>query len=993
MRALIASSCVLALSCAAPEGSGMALTGEGPGGKVKFDVFHRPLPDIPLPNDFASRFDATSFTKKRVNASQVAPTEWEAKTRKELDALDGWGTLGAISVSFENDLDTENVIRRHWGDRFDQSNDVILVVDVTKGSPDFCSAAPLDLGEGHFPARLDRPEYYPDDPRASLQSLLFEEVEEDLDGDGALDPGEDTDMDGVLDHPNTRSKTDRSLITFYERETKTLIARPIYPLREATTYAVVLTKNLVDVDGNAVRSPFKYVNHAGQTKALRPLADECLAKLGYEVDDVAFSWSFTTQAWTRPMVAVRDGLYGMGPLARLATEFPADMTLREARTRVPGSTVYGRIVPNSIFIDMAKSLYSQFGSGNSTAQENLFFDNFAFIDFHAVGTIDSPQFFPRFEDDGVTQKKLTDQVWQLNAETGEAFTRHEGVNYWLMVPKNRTGPAPVAIFIHGHGSTKFDAMNVAGFLARMGIATMGIDAPGHGVDVDPVLLEVVKGQFKQRGIEGMGIGIVEGRALDQNADGKLDSGVDFWTAYLFHTRDNVRQTGVDLFQVIRVLKSFDGQKTWKYDANQDGQPDLAGDLDGDGKVDIGGAAPIHLVGGSLGGIISSYVGGLEPHVETVIPIIGGGGLADIGTRSSLSGVRDAMVLRMMAPLVLLRDGVVYEAVPDLVEYKELKVGTLTKTPAVGSLAVLRNLSSGEWRCARVQANGRLRVAVPSDKGHKLELSFYEGELAPKEREGCVPEGEPVERLGTFAQDVKFQGTTYAAGSDFIAVTDGFGLRRGNPELRRMLGLAQVALEGADPANTAPFMHGERTLTYGTGDTVSTRAFYINTNGDPGVPTAAGVMMARAAGLVNWKDVDARYGKSVDQLLLDTGTVEGTESSMRWLNSMGQPVLMDIDDLAGLSTAGDGFDVPRLNPPLRIVRQNTAAQGGGKSAILFPMMEPLGVHGFPQPKPERPFDLGALLISQMVRYLATNGQELDFDPCQLDWSCSWLPPLR
>ena len=64
-----------------------------------------------------------------------------------------------------------------------------------------------------------------------------------------------------------------------------------------------------------------------------------------------------------------------------------------------------------------------------------------------------------------------------------------------------------------------------------------------------------------------------------------------------------------------------------------------------------------------------------------------------------------MVLRMMAPLVLLRDGAIYEAVPDLVEYKEVKVGTLTKTPRVGSIAVLRNLDSGEWRCGRVQAGG------------------------------------------------------------------------------------------------------------------------------------------------------------------------------------------------------------------------------------------------------------------------------------------------
>ena len=82
-----------------------------------------------------------------------------------------------------------------------------------------------------------------------------------------------------------------------------------------------------------------------------------------------------------------------------------------------------------------------------------------------------------------------------------------------------------------------------------------------------------------------------------------------------------------------MLKSFDGVKTWKYDANFDGEPDLAGDFDGDGKVDIGGPAPIHLVGGSLGGILSSYMGGLEPQLETVIPIIGGGGLSDIGTRS------------------------------------------------------------------------------------------------------------------------------------------------------------------------------------------------------------------------------------------------------------------------------------------------------------------------------------------------------------------------
>jgi hypothetical protein len=151
-------------------------------------------------------------------------------------------------------------------------------------------------------------------------------------------------------------------------------------------------------------------------------------------------------------------------------------------------------------------------------------------------------------------------------------------------------------------------------------------------------------------------------------------------------------------------------------------------------------------------------------------------------------------------------------------------------------------------------------------------------------------------------------------------------------------------------------------------------------------------MSRAAGLVDFKNLDPRYGKTVQQVLLDTGTVEGVEASGRWHDSSGRAVLMDIDDLANVSTVGDGFDVPRLNPPLRLVRHNTEAQGGGISAQLFPMMEPLGTHGFPQPKPERPFDLGSLLINQMIRYLATDGRELGFEACQLDWSCSWLPKL-
>ena len=60
MRRLLASVCFFVVACASPEGSGLAHTPDGTGAKVKFDVFHEPLPEIPRPNDFATRFDASS---------------------------------------------------------------------------------------------------------------------------------------------------------------------------------------------------------------------------------------------------------------------------------------------------------------------------------------------------------------------------------------------------------------------------------------------------------------------------------------------------------------------------------------------------------------------------------------------------------------------------------------------------------------------------------------------------------------------------------------------------------------------------------------------------------------------------------------------------------------------------------------------------------------------------------------------------------------------
>jgi hypothetical protein len=48
------------------------------------------------------------------------------------------------------------------------------------------------------------------------------------------------------------------------------------------------------------------------------------------------------------------------------------------------------------------------------------------------------------------------------------------------------------------------------------------------------------------------------------------------------------------------------------------------------------------------------------------------------------------------------------------------------------------------------------------------------------------------------------------------------------------------------------------------------------------------------------------------------------------------------------------------------------------------------YGFPVPSPIKPFDLGSLLINQFVHYMVTHGEVLDFDLCQMKWTCSWIP---
>ncbi len=690
--------------------TGLALTEPTAGPKVMFDLDARPLPEIPFPNDLATKADPTSPTGRRLNLSLIGPTLFEGRVREKADRLDGFGVFAPIWVRFDAPIDAEALRERHRNRIV--SDDAVYLLNIDPKSPGFGERVPLDLGywaelppalratpeqraprTGRFPVALSRPDqYFPHDPRAGTASLAYETVDEhDADGDGVLDDAEDTDGDGVLDRQNVARGTPAAgsteqadaILPFYETETNTLILRPVMPMREATRYAVVLSRFVTDMEGRPIQSPFVFVNHARQTQDLKPLVD-ALPQHGLNVEDVAFTWSFTTQTATRDLLDIRRGLYGHGPLGWLASEYPAELgemwpwrseasttACERTGSRTCAPQQPGLLVEAMTLLSPLRPFIGEL-LGVEARDANAVVDSYRFVDYFVAGSFEAPNFLADRDGlaaDGYPQDD--DESFELDARAGTAEVGTTTVTYWCAIPKKLTyvedgetkvhePPFPVVLYGHGYGSNRLEMLGFAGHHARAGLATCALDAYGHGVMLPPDQLATVKPLlgtlFTRVGIDGeLALGnISAGRARDLNNDGFPDSGGDFWTADTFHTRDILRQSAVDWLQFVRVLRSFDGTRTSAIDLDGDGRGgELAGDFNGDGVVDIGGPKNDYFGWGiSLGGILSVLVPPIEPSMVAAAPTSGAAGLVDVATRSVQSAAVRVVALRMMGPLVL-----------------------------------------------------------------------------------------------------------------------------------------------------------------------------------------------------------------------------------------------------------------------------------------------------------------------------------------------------
>ncbi|MCB9763719.1 MAG: hypothetical protein H6739_28375 [Alphaproteobacteria bacterium] len=996
---------LVALSACAVAPEGLRLTPEGAGPVVRVDWDAEPLPDIPYPNDLATRPDPTSPTGLRLNVSTETVIEAEAEVRRKINSqLSGFGVYAPITVAFEGRLDLEDLASRHaWDPRtgaaqFD--DDAVFVINVDPDSPDYLQPIELDLGQGRFPmdaARSDR--YFPNDPRATDPSVIFESTDEDLNGNGVLDWGEDTDNDGVLDKPNVFPEDGDpryDLLSWYELQSDTLILRAVIPMHEETTYAVVLTERLMDEDGQPVRSPWEYVNHTAQTQALEPLAD-ALPGLGLSVDDVAFAWTFTTGRITGDLVDLRQAVDGEGPYGWLAEDYPPGVYEAAAVQESEGP---------SHWLDASRIMETVFDLGLLDPDAGIHIEAVygAFGDAVVGGVFTTPNLLVDKDDGGHDD---SEELWVLDPMTGEAEVEGERVAFTCVLPKEREGvqqPFPVAVYGHGYGSSRFEFLGFGYAFARFGVALCAMDFPGHGPSLGPDEELLAQGILGSRGLASFLEHIFDSRQRDLDNDGRPDSGGDQWSADAFHTRDMVRQAALDWIWLFESFKRCgEGEMTLP-----DGGTAVSCDWSGDGVPDIGGPDnTYYLLGGSLGGINAAVAAPVLPDVKATVPVVPGGGLLDVGIRTEIGGAVEAMVGRLISPLILglpNEDGslAVVQMVNSVTDMRTIPIATLDSFPAGGRILV-ENLDSGESHEGYVPEDGRFRVAIAADAANAAEKRILTG-MPDDDPSGTwtvednlglgdrlrltfeTADGQEVAVIDTFEADVVHEGVTYPAGSPLVAGNEGFGHTRGTPEVRRVALSFAAILEPGDPIAYAPY--------YQTGLPGATdgplNVLLVPSIGDTIVPLSGGLALSRAAGFIDRETPIPEYGGlTEDQWLIAEGVVQGLEQWGPYRHGnpdegVTTPILFDPDDV------DRNYGAPS-NPdrPLRATVETSA----GISGMRLPYVRPTGTHGFGLPEPDLDFDINLYAIYQMGGYLSSGATQLVDDPCLEDASCSWIPQVE
>jgi hypothetical protein len=373
-------------------------------------------------------------------------------------------------------------------------------------------------------------------------------------------------------------------------------------LDQHTRYALIVTSGVRDADGEPIQpgegfDRFRHDLNFGQTAdaELAEYRQDLLDALsaaevtGIKPKDVVTASVFTTMSATAVLEKMRDQIHA-------ATPAPADFLLGSGGERtlfnlgdLSGITwnqqtrVNGPLNPVPVNVNQLRFIPDVVGQV-------------------AFGKYVSPDY--------ETAEKFIPLVGTRTGTPAVQGVNEVYFNLYLPSGPRPVGGWPVAIFGHGTGGSKQggipagpgsgQSLAVAASLAERGIATIAINAVGHGFGPLSTLTVTPSVGAPVTFPEG-------GRGIDQNGDGIIESNEGISAAAprsIIRERDGLRQTVADLMQLVRVIQ-------------------VGVDAEGDGVADLD-PSRVYYLGQSLGGTYGTNFLAVEPSVHAGVLNVPGG---------------------------------------------------------------------------------------------------------------------------------------------------------------------------------------------------------------------------------------------------------------------------------------------------------------------------------------------------------------------------------
>ena len=318
------------------------------------------------------------------------------------------------------------------------------------------------------------------------------------------------------------------------KDLKTLALVPRKPLKESTSYLVVLSNDIKGADGLPAQAPSTYSIAKSTTlagtdyAALAPLGllianmEAIAASQGVDKDKIILTWSFTTQSIS-PVLSTLASNATAGAIVIA----PTGKTTNDISTVLPGiaDVSIGTLdVPYylerpSAANPVAPRTGSWKGAGNSS--------------------------LTRFNTTPIANSTLTTPVIMTtpNANSGQTMPNAG----W-----------PIVIYQHGITRVRTDMLGYADAMAQAGFAVIAIDLPLHGITDSTSPLHADNTPFPNDVEPTFGIDFLDNTSGAPVPDGIVDgSGDNFINlTNLLTSRDNIRQGVANLLVLRQSLKDI-----------------------------------------------------------------------------------------------------------------------------------------------------------------------------------------------------------------------------------------------------------------------------------------------------------------------------------------------------------------------------------------------------------------------------------------------------